>query len=111
MDHPTLGQLLAELNCPKSNARPHNAGNDANFTLCAAILLSIKGCEDWKFDTQIIEEETVSRIEALRAVAMSLLPGAKRSKVRKPRKKEIGSQNNGHLRSRRRSGRKDDSDA
>jgi hypothetical protein len=33
MDLYTLGRLLGELECPKSKARLHNAGNDANFTL------------------------------------------------------------------------------
>jgi hypothetical protein len=80
MDHSTLGRLLGELECPKSSARLHNAGNDANFTLRALILLPIKGYGDWNLNTLNVEEEAISRIETLRAIAMSPLPGVKRPK-------------------------------
>jgi len=41
MGHLTLKNLLMELNCP-CNLKFHNAGNDANFTLRALLLLGIK---------------------------------------------------------------------
>jgi hypothetical protein len=41
MGHLTLKNLLMELKCP-CNLKFHNAGNDANFTLRALLLLGIK---------------------------------------------------------------------
>ena len=92
MDRSLLGQLLGELECPKSSARLHNAGKDANFTLRALILLAIKGYGDWNLNTMNVEKEIISRIETLRAVAMSPLPGVKKPKKKRPRKKEIAKQ-------------------
>lgn len=85
----TLGRLLEKLGCPKSSARLHNTGNDANFTLRALILLAIRGYEQQRLDTLLVQEETVARIEALRAIAMTPLPGVRKPKKKKPRKKHI----------------------
>jgi negative regulator of sigma E activity len=89
MDRCTLGRLLGELECPKSSTRLHNAGNDANFTLRALILLAIKGYEQQRLDTLMVEEERVARMEALRSIAMTPLPGVRQPKKKRPRKKHI----------------------
>lgn len=39
-----LGELLTELECPHNWL--HNAGNDANFTLRALLLLAVRSCRD-----------------------------------------------------------------
>jgi hypothetical protein len=89
MDRCTLGRLLGELKCPKSSARLHNAGNDANFTLRALVLLAIKGYEQQRLDTLMVEEERVARMEALRSIAMKPLPRVRQPKKKRPRKKHI----------------------
>ena len=89
MDRCTLGRLLRELECPKSSARLHNAGNDANFTLRALILLAIKGYEQQRLDTLMVDEERAARMEALRSIAMTPLPGVRQPKKRRPRKKHL----------------------
>ncbi|KAH8820755.1 hypothetical protein F5884DRAFT_850001 [Xylogone sp. PMI_703] len=75
----TLGRLLDELECPKSTARLHNAGNDANFTLRALILLAIKGYNTQEPGTPV-EEDQLLRIEALQYVATTPLPGVRHPK-------------------------------
>lgn len=40
----TLGELLTEVECPHSWL--HNAGNDANFTLRALLLLAVRSCNE-----------------------------------------------------------------
>lgn len=40
----TLGELLTELECPHNWL--HNAGNDANFTLRALLLLATRSCDE-----------------------------------------------------------------
>jgi DNA polymerase III epsilon subunit-like protein len=90
MNRSTLGRLLEELECPKSSARLHNAGNDAHFTLRALILLAIKGYEEQTLDTSRVEVERAERVEALRAVAMMPLPIARpKPKKIRLRKKDI----------------------
>lgn len=44
----TLGELLTELECPHNWL--HNAGNDANFTLRALLLLAVRSCNDTSRD-------------------------------------------------------------
>jgi hypothetical protein len=85
----TLGRLLDELECPKSNARLHNAGNDANFALRTLILLAIKGYKMQKLNTLLAEEGNVARIEALQYIATTPLPGVRRPQKRNPRRKYI----------------------
>jgi DNA polymerase III epsilon subunit-like protein len=86
MNLSTLGRL-EQLGCPKSSARLHNAGNDANFTLRALILLAIKGYDEQTLDTSRVEEE---RVDALRAVAMTPLPLVRlKPKKKRLRKKDI----------------------
>ncbi|KAE9376118.1 hypothetical protein N431DRAFT_464173 [Stipitochalara longipes BDJ] len=89
MDRCTLGRLLGELECPKSSARLHNAGNDANFNLRALILLAIKGYEQQRLGTLMVGDERVSRMEALRSIAMIPLPGVRQPKDKWPRKKHV----------------------
>jgi hypothetical protein len=89
MGRSALRRLLAELDCPKSSTRLHDAGNDAKYTLRALILLEIKACEQERLDPLTVEDEILARIEALRSTAMTLLPGIKRPKKRKPRKKQL----------------------
>jgi hypothetical protein len=84
----TLGRLLDELECPKSTARLHNAGNDANFILRALILLAIKGYNMQELDT-LAKEDKIAKIEALQYIATTPLPGVRHPKKRKPRKKQI----------------------
>jgi hypothetical protein len=70
MGHLTLKNLLMGLNCP-CNLRFHNAGNDANFTLRALLLLGIKAIG-------VVESnETSERVEILWWIAMEevLSPG------------------------------------
>lgn len=88
ISHSTLGRLLNELECPRSTARLHNAGNDANFTLRALILLAIKGYKMQGLDTSAKDDKLV-KIEALQYLATTPLPGVRRPKKRKPRKKQI----------------------
>jgi hypothetical protein len=90
MERSTLGRLLGDLECPKSSARLHNAGNDANFTLRALILLAIKGYrQQLKLDAFMVKEEVVARMEALQALAMTPLPGVRQPKKKRLRKKHI----------------------
>jgi hypothetical protein len=89
MDRCTLGRLLGELECPKSSTRHHNSGNEANFTLRALILLAIKGYEQRRIEMLMVKEERVARTEALRSIAMTPLPGVRRPKKKRPRKKHI----------------------
>lgn len=99
----SLGKLLTEMDCPYS--RLHNAGNDANFTLRALILLAIKfpGAATEGIETEEAEDtesdelggknnELVERVELLRSVAGNQLSSTvKRPKTRKKklRKKDI----------------------
>jgi hypothetical protein len=102
----SLGRLLDELECPTASL--HNAGNDANFTLRALILLAIKGYKMQELNTLSAKENIAARIEALQYVSTTPLPGVKRqSKGNLGRKL---SQRHGHLRIRRRSERNDDRD-
>ncbi|KUJ08111.1 uncharacterized protein LY89DRAFT_349939 [Mollisia scopiformis] len=89
MDRSTLGRLLGELECPKSSAKLHNAGNDANFTLRALILLAIKGYEQQRLRTLMVGDEQVSRVLSLRSIAMTPLPGVRKPKEKRPRNKHI----------------------
>lgn len=84
----SLGRLLNVLECPISNSRLHNAGNDANFTLRALILLAIKAYKMQELNTLLTREDNWARIEALQDIATRPVLGVKQ-KTRKPRKKAL----------------------
>ena len=76
----TLLELLQQLGCPRGKF--HNAGNDANLSLRAVLLLAIKDFESE--DLEIAEQ-----VEALRAVAMAPLPRIIQPKVRRHTKTQL----------------------
>jgi hypothetical protein len=47
-----LGALLAELKCPYKSPDLHNAWNDANFTLHAMLMLTVKSSESREMGLQ-----------------------------------------------------------
>ena len=69
----TLKNLLMKLNCP-CNLKFHNAGNDANFTLRALLLLGIKAIE------AVESNETSERVKILWWIAMEEVLSRKRKK-------------------------------
>lgn len=73
MGHLNLKNLLIELNCP-CNIKFHNAGNDANFTLRALLLLGIKAIGAAE------SNETSERVEILWWTAMEEVLSRKRKK-------------------------------
>jgi hypothetical protein len=73
MGHLTLKNLLMELNCP-CNLKFHNAGNDANFTLRALLLLGVKAIK------AADSNETSERVEILWWIAMEEVLSRKKKK-------------------------------
>jgi hypothetical protein len=73
MGHLTLKNLLMELNCP-CNLKFHNAGNDANFTLRALLLLGIKAIGAAE------SNETSERVKILWWIAMEEVLSRKKKK-------------------------------
>lgn len=73
MGHLTLKNLLIELNCP-CNLKLHNAGNDANFTLRALLLLGIRVIEAAE------SNETSERVQILWWIAMKGVLSRKKKK-------------------------------
>ena len=73
MGHLTLKNLLMELNCP-CNLKFHNAGNDANFTLRALLLLGIKAIGTAE------SSETSERVKILWWIAMEGVLSQKKKK-------------------------------
>lgn len=62
----TLGELLTELECPHNWL--HNAGNDANFTLRALLLLAVRSCnETSKDDLSYLLNEVAKTLVPLRS--------------------------------------------
>jgi negative regulator of sigma E activity len=53
------------------------------------ILLAIRSYGAYKFDTLVVDEETVARIKALQSIAMTPLPGVRQPEKKRPRKKDI----------------------
>lgn len=75
----TLGELLSELKCPHNWL--HNAGNDANYTLRALLLLAIRSCH---------ETSRYDLLYLLNEAAMALIP------LRSPGEEEILAQQKAH---------------
>jgi hypothetical protein len=73
MGHLSLKNLIIELNCP-CNVKFHNAGNDANFTLRALLLLGIKAIR------AVESNETSERVEILWWIAMGEVLSRKKKK-------------------------------
>ncbi|PVH77235.1 hypothetical protein DL98DRAFT_274686 [Cadophora sp. DSE1049] len=73
MGHLTLKNLLMELNCP-CNLKFHNAGNDANFTLRALLLLGTKAIGTAE------SSETSERVKILWWIAMEGVLSQKKKK-------------------------------
>jgi hypothetical protein len=71
MGHLSLKNLLTELNCP-CDLNFHNAGNDANLTLRALLLLGVKAIEE----NNIMPE----RVEILRRVAVEAVLSRRKQK-------------------------------
>jgi hypothetical protein len=58
-----LGHLLQELDCPFGYL--HNAGNDANYTLRALLLLMVRGFQDMVSALTDAERSVVSDLKSM----------------------------------------------
>ncbi|KAH8816741.1 hypothetical protein F5884DRAFT_829903 [Xylogone sp. PMI_703] len=72
MGFPKLERLMNDLRCPIPSGMFHNAGNDANFTLRALLLLGIRGYEQQ--NSHDTNKDVMARVHALRNIAMAPLP-------------------------------------
>ncbi len=79
--------LMEVLHLPRSRARYHNAGNDANFTMKIMIRLAIldfqKAIEADKVSSP--SEDTLRRVKALLKMVMAPLPGIRSSEALLPK--------------------------
>ena len=92
----SLGSLLRICKCPFSDL--HNGGNDAHFTLRAALHLVDKGCQQ-------IECESLAALEAIRGVLSIPIPIRPDVKIMLAKKKEKAARGQRRLNSRKKKSR------
>lgn len=65
-----LGHLLQELDCPFGYL--HNAGNDANYTLRALLLLTVRGFQDMVSALTSAERSVLSDLKSIAHFHLSI---------------------------------------
>jgi hypothetical protein len=85
----SLKELLVRLECPSGRCCIHVAGNDANFTLRALLMLSIRD-----LDIAIYSKEQLTAVETIKAVAQFPRPQnaieKKEKEIHRQRLKMVG---------------------